>query len=296
MKITIRQPLSYTHTGRKENQEDQVFPLPEKATTADRCFILCDGMGGHEDGEIASQTVCETVGGFFATHPLDEGRLTKEVLNEALVEAYRALDEKDKGALRKMGTTFAFIGLHAGGCLVAHIGDSRIYQIRPGKGLLYQSADHSLVNELLKAGEITAEEAANYPRKNVLSRVMQPCLERPYKAEMHQLSDIQSGDYFFLCSDGVLEQLTNEQLLTVLSDASLSDQEKAAKLEAASRDKTKDNYTAYLIPIDRVEPEATDRTPSEDNNLVVATPMENKKAKIFTGQIMDFFMSLHKKK
>ncbi|MDR1919323.1 MAG: protein phosphatase 2C domain-containing protein [Tannerellaceae bacterium] len=299
MKITIRQPLSYTHIGRKENQEDQIYPLPGKATADDRFFILCDGMGGHEDGEIASQTVCQTIGEFFQTHPLKEGLLSKELLNEALEKAYLALDEKDKGALRKMGTTFTFIGLHAGGCLAAHIGDSRIYHIRPGKGLLYQSADHSLVNELLKAGEITAEEAINHPQKNVLSRVMQPCSRR--KAETHQLSDIQSGDYFFLCSDGVLEQLTNEQLLSILSDTTLSDKEKAEKLEAVSRDKTKDNYTAYLIPIDQVEPEANDSASSENNKLVMATAMENKKtkkenkAKMFTGQIRDFFMSLHKK-
>jgi serine/threonine protein phosphatase PrpC len=202
---------------------------------------------------------------------LEDDILTKELLNEALTKAYRALDEQDNGALRKMGTTFTFIGLHAGGCLAAHIGDSRIYQIRPGKGLLYQSADHSLVNDLLKTGEITVEEAIGHPQKSVLTRVMQPCLEQPYKAEMHQLYDIQSGDYFFLCSDGVLEQLTNEQLLSILSDATLSDKEKVEKLEAVSRGKTKDNYTAYLIPIDQVELEANDRTSSEDNNIVMAT-------------------------
>lgn len=271
MKISIRRPVSYSHIGRKDNQEDRIYPLQEQVSEASRFFILCDGMGGHENGEVASETVSESLGRFFESGKLTDGIVTDEFFNKGLAAAYDALDSKDNGAVRKMGTTLVFIYLHRKGCLVAHIGDSRIYQIRPGKGLLYQSSDHSLVNELLKIGEITPEEAEVYPQKNVITRAMQPNLERRFKAEIHQLSDIQPGDYFFLCSDGVLEKLTNEKLCSVLSDTALSDTEKMKTLEAIGENATKDNYTAYLIPIDQVESEKVDEKPEEDQGIVMAT-------------------------
>lgn len=271
MKISIRPPLSYSHIGRKENQEDRIYPPKGNANEANRFFILCDGMGGHENGEVASETVSETLGHFFESGNPADGIVTDAFFNQGLAAAYDALDSKDNGAVRKMGTTLAFIYLHRKGCLAAHIGDSRIYQIRPGKGLLYQSSDHSLVNELLKIGEITPEEAEVYPQKNVITRAMQPNLERRYKAEIHQLTDIQPGDYFFLCSDGVLEQLTNDKLCSVLSDTTLSDIEKIKELQTIGEHVTKDNYTAYLIPIDQVEPEEEDEKPEEDQGLVIAT-------------------------
>ena len=270
MKISIRQPLSYTHQGKKDNQEDRIYPAEPDVTSRNHFFILCDGMGGHENGEVASSTVCEALGDFFTTHQPENGIATEEFFNQAVANAYNALDKKDTGAVRKMGTTLACIYLHRKGCLAAHIGDSRIYQIRPGKGLIYQSSDHSLVNELLKIGEITPEEALNYPQKNVITRAMQPNQERRCKAEIHQLTDIQSGDYFFLCCDGVLEQLTNDKLYSILSDKNRSDKEKLKAIEAVGKDVTKDNYTAYLIPVDKVILEDPDEK-QEDEDVVIAT-------------------------
>ena len=253
MKITIHQPLSYSHIGRKDNQEDSIYPPQGQATLKHRFFVLCDGMGGHNNGEVASRLVCETLGQFFESHTLKDGFLTEELFKEGLSTAYNTLDNNDDGSFKKMGTTLAFIYLHNGGCLSAHIGDSRIYHIRPGKGLMYQSSDHSLVNELLKIGEITPEEAINHPQKNVITRVMQPHLEQRYKAEIHQLTDIKAGDYFFLCSDGVIEKLTNDQIIAILSDKTISNEQKLKKFEEVGLNKTKDNFTAYLIPINQVK-------------------------------------------
>ena len=258
MIISINQPLSYSHIGRRDNQEDCIYPSEEHATARNRFFILCDGLGGHNNGEVASKLVCETLGDFFEARLLEGGFLKEELFNRGLSEAYDALDKNDDGSFRKMGTTLAFIYFHKGGCFSAHLGDSRIYHIRPGKGLAYQSADHSLVNDLLKIGEITLEEAINHPQKNVITRAMLPHLKQRYKAEIHSLNDIQPGDYFFLCSDGVLEQLTNDKLVAVLSGTTLSDRQKMNALEEMSLDKTKDNFTAYLIPVSQVEYEEND--------------------------------------
>lgn len=252
MKISIRQPLGYSHIGRKDNQEDNVYPLFERVDDQQRFFILCDGVGGQDHGEVASRCVCDTVGAYLEQRYTETGDVTEDDITLAIEKAYDALDTLDKDDQSKMATTFTCVCLTGNGAIVAHMGDSRIYQVRPGQGVMYQSADHSLVNALLAAGELTPEEAKDFPRKNVITRALQPHSERRFNAEIHTLTDVRSGDYFFLCCDGVLEQLTNDRLVEILS-AKRNDNEKVRLLEQEGLDKTKDNFTAYLIPIDKVE-------------------------------------------
>ena len=253
MDIIIRQPLGFSEIGRKDNQEDCVYPSFSKVNKNNRFFILCDGMGGHDNGEVASSTVCEALGHYFETHIPEDGVMTVDIFNSALGYAYDCLDKKESAEQKKkMGTTMTCLYLHKNGYLVAHIGDSRIYHVRPKRGILYQSSDHSLVNDLLRVGELTEEEAVNYPHKNIITRAMQPNLERRHKADVFSFDDVVDGDYFFLCSDGVLEQLTNDALCEILSDDSLSDSQKLAAIKNISYGNTKDNFTCYLIPVDKV--------------------------------------------
>lgn len=257
MKITIRQPLAFSEIGKKDNQEDFLYPDPAAVTTSQRFFILCDGMGGHEHGEVASQTAATAMGHFFEEHA-DEP-VTEDLFNRALSFAYDALDAKDNpDSMKKMGTTMTCLYLHDGHALVAHIGDSRIYQIRPSLyratagalGIVFQSSDHSLVNQLLKLGELTPEEARNYPHKNIITRAMQPNEEVRAKADILDLSDVKDGDYFFLCCDGVLEQLTNEKLCDILCSSD-SDADKMAALRSLCDGKTRDNYSCWLVPVEK---------------------------------------------
>ena len=169
------------------------------------------------------------MGEYFNSNIPEDGVMTPDLFKQALEYAYNELDKKDTGGLKKMGTTMTCLYLHKKGYLVAHIGDSRIYHIRPNTGIVYQSSDHSLVNDLLRAGELTEEEAINFPQKNVITRAMQPNLERRHKADVFSFSDIKKGDYFFLCCDGVLEQLTNDHLCEILSDKKLNDSQKLWK-------------------------------------------------------------------
>lgn len=268
MKITIRQPLGFSEIGRKGNQEDCVYPSMKNVGTENRFFILCDGMGGHENGEVASSTVCEAMGRYFEAHAPEDGVMTPELFKEALNVAYNELDKKDTGGFKKMGTTMTCLYLHRNGYLVAHIGDSRIYHVRPGSGILYQSSDHSLVNDLLRAGELTEEEAQNFPQKNVITRAMQPNLGRRHKADIYSFGNICKGDYFFLCSDGVLEQLTNDRLCEILSNKEWDDARKLEAIKQTCDGNTKDNYTCYLIPIDEVKSEEDD--PKDDRETLVA--------------------------
>lgn len=272
MRITIRQPLTFSEIGRKDNQEDRVYPLGNEATTQNRVFVLCDGMGGHENGEVASETVSQALGKYLDNLLKGSSSVTADMFREALTYAYDELDKRDTGGFKKMGTTMTCLCLHNEGYLVAHIGDSRIYHIRPSltdaekgrQGIIYQSSDHSLVNDLLRAGELTEEEAQNFPQKNIITRAMQPNLERRHKADIYSFTDIKAGDYFFLCCDGVLEQLTNEQLCTILSDTTLNDEQKLSAIKSVCDGNTKDNYTCYLIPIENVISEEGDKKESND--------------------------------
>lgn len=276
MIIKIRQPQLFSEIGRKDNQEDFLWPAPAKVGTENRVFLVCDGVGGLDCGEIASQTVATALGTYLISHHPADGVATENWFNEALAYAYDELDKVDNGTVRKMGTTMTCLILHRGGALVAHIGDSRVYHIRPslanGKGrsgIIYQTADHSLVNDLLRVGEISEDEAANFPQKNVITRAMQPHLERHYKADIYNIDNVKSGDYFFLCSDGVLEQMTNNMLGNILADISLDDKGKIAAIKAVCDNNTCDNYTCWLIPIESVIPETTDVVHEEEIVAVV---------------------------
>lgn len=249
----ILQPYNMHELGQRENQEDSLFPSLDQQTQDDRLFILCDGMGGHEKGEVASSTVCEAMSKTILSRWNTDEPLSNELLQQALDEAYDALDAKDNGEARKMGTTMTLLCFHAQGVTVAHIGDSRVYQLRPANGkeparIVFRTQDHSLVNDLVRIGEITEEEAKTHPQKNVITRAMQRCQERRAKADVAQLTDVRPGDYFYMCSDGMLEQSTDDNLLYIITKSNASDEDKMEMLRNVTSE-NKDNHTAHLIHV-----------------------------------------------
>ena len=270
MKIEIYQPQAIWELGQRDNQEDSIFPVFGKATDDDRLFILCDGMGGHEHGEVASQTVCKAMSNAILS--LGKPSFTDDDLLYALQAAYRQLDSLDNSHLKKMGTTLCLLYFHSEGVTAAHIGDSRIYHVRPKENrILYQSRDHSLVYDLYQAGEISYEEMRTSPQKNIITRAIQPGEESRVRPAIVHIADIQPDDYFYICSDGMLEQMDNDELCRLLS-ADGSDEKKRMQLIAATSD-NKDNHSAYLIHIKEVAHEAgddlllDDEQTSKDNAL-----------------------------
>ncbi len=237
------------------HQEDSMFPAYGQAKESDRLFILCDGMGGHDAGEVASATVCEAMSkSILAAVPDAEGDFSEEVLKDALADAFDALDAKDDGtAKKKMGTTMTLLKLYNKGCCIAHMGDSRVYHIRPGKRaedtrILFRTEDHSLVNDLVKIGELTEEEAKHSRQKNVITRAMQPHTERRPRADVYYSSDIRPGDYFYLCSDGMLENMEDYQLCYFFSEAAGDDENKRKSLLQATEE-NRDNHSAIIVHI-----------------------------------------------
>lgn len=238
------------------HQEDSIYPPLGSDASASNLFMVCDGMGGHEAGEVASRTVCDAISNSILNDGHDsEGLFTNMDLLEALDNAYVALDKQDNGDEKKMGTTLALLKLHKDGATIAHIGDSRVYQIRPGKTeketeILFMTEDHSLVNSLVKAGEMTREEARHSKQRNIITRAMQPGVDRS-EADIALIKDIKRGDYFYLCSDGMLEQDEMEEgaaLKRIFSNEIPIPEEKIKILQGATANNS-DNHSAYIIHI-----------------------------------------------
>lgn len=259
MRIKIYQPLAIHELGKRANQEDSIYPIEGKATENDRLFLLCDGMGGHEHGEVASQSICKSLSSFLLQHAVaSEGLEEDKLLSDALAYSYEELDKLAiAGDSRQMGTTLTLLYFHGNGCTAAHIGDSRIYHLRPSSHtILYKSRDHSLVYDLYQAGELTYEEMKTFPQKNVITRAMIAGDRNHPKPDVIHISDIQPGDYFYICSDGMLEQMEDEELLDVFS-ANVSDEEKRQILISETSD-NKDNHSAYIVHIKEVSHDEAD--------------------------------------
>lgn len=254
MKIELFPPLSIFEIGQRVNQEDAI------AQWDNRLFVLCDGMGGHEKGEVASQTVCQSLVNWFGEYIKDD-TFTDDQLRDALEYAYTELDKYDDGSLKKMGTTLTLLYIHNKGVTAAHIGDSRIYHILPSKldeGVLYQSRDHSLVFDLFQAGEISYGELATHPQKNIITRAMTPGANNRTRPDIIHITNIHPEDYFYLCSDGMLEQMSNDELVSLLS-SNATDEEKHQKLIDVTIN-NKDNHSAWIIHVKSVTKEVGDES------------------------------------
>lgn len=250
MKIELYPPLSIHEIGQRENQEDSI------AQWEDKLFVLCDGMGGHEHGEVASQTVCQSLTTWFEQNVNTDDPFTDDQLREAIEYAYQQLDQYADGNPRQMGTTLTLLYIGNKCITAAHMGDSRIYHIRPNKNLLYQSRDHSLVFDLFQSGEITYEEMKNFKQKNIVTRAMTPGEDNRMRTDIIHITDIQLGDYFYMCSDGMMEKMTNSELLTLFS-ADMDDKMKVGQLKMATNQNF-DNHTAWIIHIKNVFKEEND--------------------------------------
>lgn len=267
----ILEARNFLELGQRANQEDAIYPPLGGIPASERTFVVCDGMGGHDAGEVASQTVCQVLAEAVKKNfPDQKFVFSKEAFQKALAETYDALDVKDTGAEKKMGTTMTFLKLHAGGCMIAHIGDSRVYHIRPGKSvedteILFQTKDHSLVNDLIKIGELTPEEAKHSKQKNVITRAMQPNMERRSRADIYESEDVRKGDYFLLCTDGVLEQMEDENIKFIFSEKNGNIDRKREMLIDVTTE-NRDNHSAILVHILNVVP---DETQDVESNMLM---------------------------
>jgi protein phosphatase len=203
---------------------------------------VADGMGGHRGGEIASRLAVDALRAAFAEDPTADGLVAAvEAANLAVFTEGQATPE-----LQGMGTTIAAVALVADGSLaVVNVGDSRAYLLQDGV-LRQLTADHSLVADLVRAGQISEDEARTHPRRNILTRVLgvEPTVV-PHVAR----TEPARGDRLLLCSDGLFNELDEPDIAAIL--ASVPDPAEAATrlvAEAKLHGGT-DNITALVLDI-----------------------------------------------
>jgi protein phosphatase len=250
MTLRIDDQAVRTDTGRQRNaNEDSVF-------TRSPIFVVADGMGGAQAGEVASKAAAESFDRELPQAP------PERVLEETIESANRTIHElarKDPG-LAGMGTTTTamIVDLDAEEVAIGHVGDSRAYRFRAGK-LERLTRDHSLVEEMRRKGQLTDAQAEDHPQRSIITRALGP--EPEVKVDV-QTVPAQAGDVFLICSDGLTTMLDEDHIARLLDRASSMDAAVRALVDEANRAGGRDNITVVAFRLEDVA--APVRTPAED--------------------------------
>ncbi len=226
--------------GKRDNNEDYLLFDDEK-----NIYIVCDGVGGSNKGEEASKLAANSFLNYFDKNiEIDIENLKKALkFTESKFDEFIAENPESQG----MATTLTFLHLIGKKAILAHCGDSRIYQIRNGE-IIFKTKDHSFVQELVDSGYITPEAALIHPKKNRITRAIQGT-EKFTALDIQTIEDVQENDYFILCSDGILESISDDYLKEKFNSYSnLSEMRK--EIEMLCSEKSNDNFTAIFIKIE----------------------------------------------
>lgn len=230
--------------GRRPYQEDSYYLDPNN-----EFFIICDGLGGSTYGELASQTVINSVRRQIReeSKSYDGEENIQSLLDQAWQDLMKKLDEKPES--RGMGTTFVGAFFKDGYCYVAHVGDSRFYHIRPGDGMKWCTKDHSVVQQLFDKGLFSSKkEMEGDPRSPQITRAFIASEKREApEADIKYIDDLKKGDILMLCSDGLIETFKGDSAVEILSSTKENLQEKADSIEETCRERSSDNTTAVFI-------------------------------------------------
>lgn len=241
MSTTVKS-AAVSHVGKiRANNQDSGY-------AGRQLFVVADGMGGHAGGDIASAIAVKRI--MEADRPFTSAHDAEFALQSALVAANSLIAETvfDHPELTGMGTTVTAIVRVGNQLALAHIGDSRLYLYR--SGVLEQvTVDHTFVQRLVDSGRITAEEAAVHPRRSVLMRVLGDVEASPEIDTA--VVDIEPGDRWMLCSDGLSSYVTDEKIAAVLSSVP-SPRDAAERLVRESLDQgAPDNVTVVIADVDK---------------------------------------------
>jgi PPM family protein phosphatase len=217
---------------------------PAKLDAKGMLLVVADGMGGHSAGEVASQMAADVVSRLYYESPAEPGAALKGAVEEAIrrIHAAAAEDEAKHG----MGTTCTALALCAGTAYAAHVGDSRLYMLRAGQ--LYQlSEDHSAVNEMVKLGIITKEQARTHEDKNVILRALGTTPE--VEVSTIEPFGVRAGDQYLLCSDGLHDLVLEDEIAAVLTEAEDTHAAGERLIAMAKERGGHDNITVGIIAI-----------------------------------------------
>ncbi|MEC1263540.1 protein-serine/threonine phosphatase PrpC [Bacillus subtilis] len=237
-----------TDTGkiRQHNEDDAgIFKGKDEFVLA----VVADGMGGHLAGDVASKMAVKAMGEKWneaetiPTAPSDcEKWLIEQILsvNSKIYDHAQAHDE-----CQGMGTTIVCALFTGKTVSVAHIGDSRCYLLQDGD-FVQVTEDHSLVNELVRTGEISREDAEHHPRKNVLTKALGT--DQSVSIDTRSF-DIEPGDKLLLCSDGLTNKVEGTELKDILQSDSAPQEKVNLLVDKANQNGGEDNITAVLLEL-----------------------------------------------
>ena len=238
---------------KRKNNEDTYLVVTKGQNVKDygMLFAVADGMGGHAYGEVASKMACEGLAEYFnkeqsPSNGLDfhHARL-HHLIRTMLRSNNQILRESGKNQTFKgMGTTLSVLVLLKGKALIAHVGDSRIYRLRQGR-LEQLTVDHTMAQFLMEEGEIKPEEAVKHPARHVLTQVMGAEIEEIDT----RVETLAPGDLFLLCSDGMYDMVTDDDMLKILIAPSSAQVVCDQLLDAAIENGGKDNVTIIAVKV-----------------------------------------------
>ncbi len=225
--------IARTDTGRqRRGNEDACYAQPP-------LFVVADGMGGARAGEVASRIAVETFERGLPPDGTPESRLTV-----AIQDANREIHSlsRSERELDGMGTTLTAAYLDDAHLAIAHVGDSRAYMFRAGE-LARLTEDHSLVDELVKAGKLTEEQALEHPQRSIITRALGP---EPEVAVDTRSYPVRAGDVLLLCSDGLTSMLSDPQITAILRAQTSLPEAADHLIDAANEAGGRDNITVLL--------------------------------------------------
>jgi PPM family protein phosphatase len=249
-------------TGRqRRDNEDHAYARPP-------LFVVADGMGGAQAGEVASKIAVEA----FEPGLPDRGS-AEERLAERVREANRQIYEVSRAEHERagMGTTLTAAYLDDAHLAIAHVGDSRAYLLREGE-LKRLTRDHSLVDELVQRGKLTEEQAAEHPQRSIITRALGP--EPSVEVDTWSYP-VQAGDVLLLCSDGLTSMISEERVAETLAAASTLERAADDLIREANEAGGRDNITVVLFRLEEVGAEGHADEPTMVGLQAVSPPPDS---------------------
>ena len=227
--------------------QDYVFSCLEPVGNLPNLFIVADGMGGHQAGDFASSY---SVKKFLESVSLSLQRNPHKIFADAIRYANRELIEKSKSnpELKGMGTTLVALTIVDDKAYVANVGDSRLYLMEDS--LMQITVDHSLVQEMIKIGELTKEDARLHPDKNIITRAVGA--GRDIRADFFEFT-LTKESILLMCSDGLSNMVEDAQLAVLLKSAQTPEKIGKKLIETANKNGGKDNIAVIVIKSDTGE-------------------------------------------
>lgn len=249
-----------TDTGMVRDHNEDAYKLPIDAdnqllANKGHLYVLADGMGGHQKGEVASAITAETVNAeyYASTFSITDDNPEAAVV-QTLASAIEKANEKVMAATQGGGTTVVAAVLYGDSLVSMNVGDSRAYLLRDNE-LRLLSKDHSLVSRLVEMGKITDEEALTHPRRNVLYQA----LGQGNDVEIHTSTEkLQIGDVIILCSDGLWGEVSDPTIKEIINKAPAPLAAAERLIERANDSGGPDNITAIIIQVSDKEAPPTD--------------------------------------